>query len=256
MLPTFRTRITGVSSLAVALLLALAFGVIYVVVRESSYSHLDEDISAEYEEALNNLDWADDSLVVRHMPEWEEAEHQQIEVNPTFVQVVDRKGMLRFKSANLRQARFLYRADASSPVFFNDTINSKWLRLGQFPLLNDAGRPLGYVTIGISGDEAHAVLTRLRWTLGLSFAAVVLILFGVLWYAASVAIYPIRRLIAGTEALDEKDLQARLTVPTQVHETEQLAQAMNALLDRLELNMRQQKQFVADVSHELRTPLT
>ena len=90
MLPTFRTRITGVSSLAVALLLALAFGVIYVVVRESSYSHLDEDISAEYEEALNNLDWADDSLVVRHMPEWEEAEHQQIEVNPTFVQVVDR----------------------------------------------------------------------------------------------------------------------------------------------------------------------
>ena len=78
--------------LAVAITTAIVFIVIYGVVYYSSYRHLDNDILLEKEEILNTLDWKDDSIIINKMPEWEEAEHKKVEVNPTFIQIVDNKG--------------------------------------------------------------------------------------------------------------------------------------------------------------------
>ncbi len=256
MIHSFRTRITGANTLAVALLLALAFGIIYGVVWRSSYMHLDEDLRAEGAEAENNLDWLGDSLLVRKMPEWEEAEHQQLEANPTFIQIVSTEGHILFKSVNLQGERFAFVADCRQPVFFNGVVHEQRLRFGQFPLANQGGDIQAYLTIAVSREEAHLVLHNLRWTLGLTYIMVVVCLFLLLWYAASLAIHPVRRLIRDAQQLDEKDLSARLPASPDIVEMLQLTEAINELLARLETGVQQQQQFIADISHELRTPLT
>ncbi len=48
----------------------------------------------------------------------------------------------------------------------------------------------------------------------------------------------------------------RIAVPPTRDELEQLGQAFNALLARLDKSMSAQRQFMADASHELRTPVS
>src|SRR5665647_938215 len=88
---SFKKRIALFNTMAVAITTAIVFIVIYAVVYYSSYRHLDNDILLEKEEILNTLDWKEDSIIINKLPEWEEAEHKKVEVNPTFIQIVDNK---------------------------------------------------------------------------------------------------------------------------------------------------------------------
>ena len=103
---SFKKRIALYNTLAVALTTAIVFIIIYAVVYQSSYRHLDSDIALEREEILNTLDWKGDSIIINKMPEWEEAEHKKVEVNPTFIQIVDNKDRMIFKSTNLQSNHF------------------------------------------------------------------------------------------------------------------------------------------------------
>lgn len=103
---SFKKRIATYNLIAIATLMAIAFLSIYIVVYFTSYQHLDDDITVEKEEVFNNLDWHGDKIIMNKMPEWEEAEHKQLEVNPTFLQIVDLNGKTIFKSANLQKKPF------------------------------------------------------------------------------------------------------------------------------------------------------
>ena len=104
----FKKRIATYNLIAIATIMAFAFFAIYGVVYYTSYKHLDDDISTEKTEVFSNLDWDDDAIIMNKMPEWEEEEHKQVEVNPTFIQIVDLKGKTVFKSANLQENHFLF----------------------------------------------------------------------------------------------------------------------------------------------------
>ena len=116
---SFKKRIAVFNTLAVAVTTAVVFLVIYAVVYNSSYRHLDSDILLEKEEILNTLDWKGDSIIINKMPEWEEAEHNKVEVNPTFIQIVDNKERMIFKSANLQSNHFLFDPANEKEIFFN-----------------------------------------------------------------------------------------------------------------------------------------
>ena len=116
---SFKKRIAVFNTLAVAVTTAVVFLVIYAVVYNSSYRHLDSDILLEKEEILNTLDWRGDSIIINKMPEWEEAEHNKVEVNPTFIQIVDNKERMIFKSANLQSNHFLFDPANEKEIFFS-----------------------------------------------------------------------------------------------------------------------------------------
>ena len=253
---SFKKRIALFNTIAVAITTVIIFIVIYAVVYYTSFRHLDNDIALEKEEILNTLDWKQDSIIINKLPEWEEAEHKKVEVNPTFIQIVDNKDRMIFKSANLQTNHFLFNPLNQQEKFYNTQVEKQQLRLGQFPIKNDEGKIIGQLTVGISQQESHNVLSNLLFTLCISFPVVLLILYIVIYLTASKAIAPVNQLIKTTAGINDFNINTRLALPENEDELYQLTKTINELLGRIDISIQQQKQFTADASHEIRTPLT
>jgi signal transduction histidine kinase len=67
---------------------------------------------------------------------------------------------------------------------------------------------------------------------------------------------PIRTLIFAMQETRNNGLSNKINVPNSQDEMGQLAMTYNNMIDRIQLSLDQQSQFVADASHELRSPLT
>jgi two-component system OmpR family sensor kinase len=76
------------------------------------------------------------------------------------------------------------------------------------------------------------------------------------WEMARRALRPMRTLANAARQIDIEQLQERLPTRGAGDEVDEVAQAFNETLARLENSVGQMKQFTASISHELRTPLT
>ncbi|HRD81388.1 MAG: HAMP domain-containing histidine kinase [Saprospiraceae bacterium] len=253
---SFKNRIALFTALAAALTIGFVFLMVYGVVYFSAYNHLDEDIYQEKEEVLNNLRLKGDSIIIESLPEWDEKEHQQTEVNPVFLQVVDKNGKLLFRSSNLRESVLLFNPATDQDAFFNSHIENQRVRQGQFPILNEQNFLIGHLSVGLSSQESSIVLHNLRNTLWAAFPALLLVLFWATSFAASKGITPVQQLIKAASVIDENHISNKLPLPETKDEIHQLAAAFNELLHRIDNSMQREKQFTADASHEIRTPLT
>lgn len=251
----FKNRIALFNTLAVAFTTALVFLAISFVVYNTAYSHLDEDILVEKNEVINNLFWLQDSIIINKMPEWEEAEHSQVEVNPTFLQVKDIHGNIIFRSTNLPANQQLSDAE-NDKTFFNGELDRQRIRLGQFPVKNQNGKIIGQLTIAVSRQESHNVIYNLIWVLFISFPLVLLVQYFSSSVAASRAIKPVHQLISSASQIGHSNIGSRLKLPLRKDELYELTQTINDLLARIEKSIVQQKQFTSDASHEIRTPLS
>jgi two-component system heavy metal sensor histidine kinase CusS len=252
----FKKRIATFNTIAVAITTFIVFVVIYYVVSFSSFQHLDNDIKAEMEEVFNNINWENESIQINKMPEWDEAEHQQIEVNPTFIQIVNIDGKAIFKSINLQDDYLLIHPNNNKTSFYNTTINTQKIRQGQFPIINKNKKTIGYLTIGVSQEESSSVLHNLFIVLSFTYLILVFVLYLIMYYVASKAIKPVQKLIQSASQINESNISSRLPLPNNKDEIYKLATTFNDLLNRIENSIEQQKQFTADASHEMRTPLT
>ena len=252
---SFKKRIATYNLLAVATLTAIAFIAIYAVVYYTSYKHLDEDIITEKKEIFSNLDWDDDHIIMNKMPEWEEAEHKQMEVNTKKIQSVNLNGETVFKSLNLQQNHFLFNPKNEHTVFYNTLVKHQRIRQGQFPIFNDDGKIIGQLTIGISQQESYNVLHNLLLVLLGTYVLIISILYFIMIFVASKAIAPVNQLIQSTAQINYANINSRLPLPENEDEIHQLATTINELLGRLETSFYQQKQFTSDASHEMQTPL-
>lgn len=256
MRPAFKNRIALFNTLAAAGVTLIVFIVVYGVVFLTSYHHLDQDIRDEKEEVFNNLLFRGDSILINRMPEWDEKEHQQVEVNPTFLQIVNTHGRLIFRSANLQSDYFLFDSALEQAEFRNSRINGKRIRLGQFPIRNTDGRIIGQLSIAVSQEESAIVLNNLLIALLIAFPVLLLVLYLATSLAAAKGIAPVHRLIRTASSIDDKNIHLRLPLPPHRDEIYQLAATINELLQRIENGLIREKQFTADASHELRTPLS
>jgi signal transduction histidine kinase len=76
------------------------------------------------------------------------------------------------------------------------------------------------------------------------------------WLTAHRLLAPLARLADGAERISAGELDQRVGDPRYHHEIAQVANAIDAMLGRLEEAFARQQRFVHDASHELRTPLT
>lgn len=110
----------------------------------------------------------------------------------------------------------------------------------------------------ISASQAlarHEAMERLLWPSILLLVAIALITGLVAWWLARRRLSRLVRLGHEARLITEHDLGRRLDAGPPTDEVTDLADSVDALLDRLERSFDAQKLFASQASHELRTPL-
>jgi signal transduction histidine kinase len=110
-----------------------------------------------------------------------------------------------------------------------------WLAHSAAPLLADLGR----VRLGLWGALAGSLVLAAALAAGLG------------WWV----LRPLRRISRQARRIGAAPGSERLPVPATGDEVQELAQALNKMLDRLQAGAELQDNFLAAAAHELRTPL-
>lgn len=119
----------------------------------------------------------------------------------------------------------------------------------------DIANTLQIVDLEIRRARAGTLQTMLIASTGvvalLTFAA------GVLgWLMAGQALQPLRNITATARRVADRSLHERIALTGPRDEIKDLADTLDAMLERLDRSFDSQRRFIANASHELRTPLT
>jgi two-component system, OmpR family, heavy metal sensor histidine kinase CusS len=250
---SFKNRVAFHFMIATAIIMAIAFVAIYFVVNESVFRNLDSDLSFEAQKHTNEIKINEDSIKFNNKAEWEEREHREVQVNPVFVQLIDKKGRITEKSPNLKQD-FLTFKNVEFGGHFNSQISQRAIRQLQLPIEQD-GKIKGYIIAAISSESAISTLFKLRNVLIVSYFLALLGLYFISRYLSGQSISPVKQVTETITRITKSNLKERVDLPQNKDEIYVLATSFNSLLDRIENTLEREKQFTSDASHELRTPL-
>lgn len=251
-----RNRIAGYYVFTTGILIAGIFLLLYYVIAQTMYAHLDEDLTTESTEVFKSIVVLSNQFVFANPYEWKEGEHKQVEVNPTFIQVVDTAGNFVRKSENLFSATLSGRKDLHSKVFYSTTLSNSSIRQLQMPIVSTENKILGYLLIAVPLSEVEILLHNLQILLVIVYPITLFLLFILSRFIAGKSISPVNKVISTAEHITKENLEERIELPQHKDELYRLTATINQLLDRLQDTVVREQQFTSDASHELRTPLT
>lgn len=113
----------------------------------------------------------------------------------------------------------------------------------------------GYVVAARSLETADVVTESGTGLLLVGIPVVAGLIGVVCWVLAGRALRPVEDLRVTASEITATGAGARLPSPGTGDEIDRLADTLNAMLERLDVAARSQRQFVADASHELRSPV-
>ncbi len=147
---------------------------------------------------------------------------------------------------------------ASGAVFTrpSDSDGVPWLvRASYVSGEDDPGRKF-YVAIGTSLADNNKILNgfTLRLVLLVPLAMLTGCIMG--WLFAGRALTPVLEVASTAERISGSNLSLRIPVRGAGDEIDRLIETFNQMIERIEVNFNQVRQFSTDVSHELRTPIT
>ncbi len=114
----------------------------------------------------------------------------------------------------------------------------------------------GHLQRTLPPGYADDVMSRLALQYVLGVLGTAFLALGLGWAIAGHALAPLRKVIATARRVSEENIGERIRLQPPDDELRELAQTLDAMLDRLESALESQRRFVANASHELRTPLT
>ncbi len=106
--------------------------------------------------------------------------------------------------------------------------------------------------------DASAVdrsVTGIRTGMWLAVPILALAIAALAWMVTSRALRPVRSITDQAATISGGSLDARVPVPDSGDEIATLAETVNEMLDRLEVDDRTRRRFISDASHELRSPV-
>lgn len=187
------------------------------------------------------------------------------ESNDTEVVVTDSEGMAVLTSNAVDHAigdDFTNRPEIAAALVGNVASGERWSETLQSNLVYVAVPVISgsniHGTVRLSfphGEIDSAVVAQTQFLWWVAGAAVALSLI-MSWVLSGIVVRPLRRIETQTNALASGDFSARLPAAHGATEIATLTNAFNAMADKLESLLRQQRAFASDASHQLRTPLT
>jgi len=142
---------------------------------------------------------------------------------------------------------------ASQAVITNLTDRTTLPSIG---IVNQATtQPVNTIEVATSVARSDALRAIVIETGGV-FAALAAASLALCWLVAGRALGPIRQITDTAATLSHHTIDARIALHGPRDEVHTLADAFDAMLDRLARAFHGQREFVANASHELRTPLT
>lgn len=252
---SFKNRIAFHYIITTALLIFVVFFTIYSIVKYSVYNHLNNDILKEVENHINEIEINDNTFRLIHLNEWNEREHNTLEVNPVFIEFLDENKQIQEKSPNLKNENLTFNPAIENNQLFDSKLLNNKIRQIQVPIYNQS-KIIGYLLVAMSLEEATMVLQNLSKTLLIAYPLILLLLFLIARFIAGRSIKPITSIIQTADIITKDNLKTRIELPQKKDELYVLSQTINNLLNRIETAIEREKQFTSDASHELRTPLT
>ncbi|MBN3583744.1 HAMP domain-containing protein [Algoriphagus aestuarii] len=253
---SYKEKIARRLTIVTALIVMVVFGVIYWVVEFTVVDNIDRELELETNKHVGQIFLEDGEIKFMHKDEWMEEEHQDIQLNPIFIEIVDLEGNSMDKSPNLGNHRLLFHPDWTSKERASTIkIGDQYVRQKQM-VLDHKGKDEGYLLVATSFEDAQKLLSNLRSILLLLYPGILISLFLTMRYLAGKSIQPIQKIISKTNQISQSNLNERVPVLDQEDEIGQLTRSINDLLNRLEQSIIREKQFTSDASHELRTPLS
>jgi heavy metal sensor kinase len=255
-LRSIRLRLTLWYVLLLALILAAFSAGIYLTLRRSLSSNLNDSLENRANVLLGVV-WYEDGrpTLERFVP------IAGRETDEQFVRLYDAAGAVSFDSAG---------SDMDAPDIGNaavqdaldgrasmQTVNveDETLRARIVPI-EQGGRVTGVLVVGLTEDDIAETLRSLLVILAVAYPATLLLASTGGVFLAGRALSPIDRITRLAQRISAEDLSQRLDLAPADDEVGRLARTFNDMIARLDAAFRRQRQFTADASHELRTPLT
>ena len=170
---SFKNRVALYYMAATAIVMAIVFLIIYLIVRTTVFYSVDRNLSFEAQKHTQEIWIRGDSILFMHKGEWEEREHNEVHVHPVFIQVVDTLGRVMDKSPNLKEARLQFATGKRYNEQFNAVLHGREIRQVQIPI-EERGQIQGYILAAMSMEDAIMVVRRLRQVLWILFPGVLL----------------------------------------------------------------------------------
>lgn len=240
--------------IATAVIMVVAFIAVYFVVQGTVYQNLDDDLSYEAEKHTREIEVVGDSIKIINKKEWEEREHREVQVNPVFIQILNKDGKFMDKSPNLKEDVLIFNEQQNYGGHFNEILNSIAIRQVQVPIEKN-GKIKGFILAAMSLESSKMVLLSLRNVLIVSYLFLLVGLYFMSRYLAGRGIIPVKVITETTKRITKNNLNERVVLPQNKDELYELSSGINQLLQRIENAIERERQFTSDASHELRTPL-
>lgn len=252
---SFKNRIALNYIITTGLLILVVFSVIYSIVKHTVYSDIDENLKAEIKNHLAEIKVEGNKVILIDKEEWDEREHNTVDVNPVFVEFLDVNKKIIEKAPNLKSQALEFNDSVEDYELFDAKMGDHAIRQIQVPL-HVKSKKIGYIIVAMSLADSKSVLNNLFDIMCLSFLAILLLLFFIARFFAGRSIKPINAIINTSKSITKDNLKTRITLPKTRDELYTLSKTINHLLIRIEDAIEREKQFISDASHELRTPLT
>jgi signal transduction histidine kinase len=249
----FRNRIAFHYMIATAIIMAVVCVFVYFIVQSTVYRHLDSDLAYEAEKHTGEIKITNDSILFVNKAEWEEREHREIQVNPVFIQLIDKLGRVMDKSPNLKEDFLPFKKEEFGGNF-DELLNERAIRQVQLPIEQN-GKIKGYILAAMSSEAAQSIILKLRNVLFISYLFVLVGLYFISRFLAGRSIIPIKNMTQTINRITKNNLNERVSLPHNKDELYDLSSGFNKLLQRIENAIERERQFTSDASHELRTPL-
>ncbi|MBF0282065.1 MAG: HAMP domain-containing protein [Zetaproteobacteria bacterium] len=239
-------------------ILLIAGLLIYSLLSRQVYNDVDEELYAQAQSVVNELNHSDFTFWPFHVREFTNHFNGS-------VQLVDTNGDIQFTfGKNLLQddtggiLKALKQAMTGRSIIFVST--ETLLRADNMRVIAAAVRKdneiVGVLLLGRNTQEIQKIF-KLLYSLGGFLGLLSIVISCVVGYMmARRALKPIGQITATAKAVSSGDLTRRLDSDVHDKEIRELITSLNSMFEDLESNFNAQKRFTADASHELRIPLT